>query len=541
MDLAYAPVIAGLYFIIALSGVYWFSRRRENRIDDFFLSDRNLPWYAIALSLAGSNIGAEYFIGIVSVACLFGLNPIAFEWGKFLPFSCLAWIVLPYFYRKKLYTVPEFLEHRFSATIRIVMAGFILIYLTSAVLTPALYVGGRILHETVLQHPAEFLDGGFAGCIFLISTAAAFCSLYGGFRSVVVMDILLVLLLLAGAILLAAFGMKDSSVWQPTLDTQTPLNEHSSNAILPGAFNSFSWSGILIYGLMLSIWQVSVNPLYLHRCVSAKSEWDAKMGTFGGALLKVVLAALSIVPLLSVFSRIHSEPVNGMLSLGSMNLILNPLGRCIVPIVSIAALLSTASSVLVVSSAIWTLDVHKRWLQPDATEEKLVAIGRSFTFILLVISTALSPFLLWWEEGISLYIQNATVLFAPPLSVIFFTAFFWRKAHTRSAILTFVSGLIAGFVLMIPGSCIPIPAFQPQNQLLNRTIAAGLFCLFVQVTTAYLVPRHPNETTDGDAIWKSSWAHLPAAEQYKNRSFRNLLFAWTIIAGIMAVTYIVLT
>lgn len=542
MEFAFIPAMAGLYFAVALSLCYWGAHRGENKTDDFFLSGRQLPWYTVSLSMTGSNIGAEYFIGVMSFACVLGLDPIAFEWCKLFPFSILVWIILPYFYRKKLYTVPEFLERRYSAATRSIVAGFILTYMALAVLTPALYVGGRILYEMFTQQPMEYLSGEFAGCIFLISTISAICCIYGGFRSIVWMDVLLVLLLLGGSLLLLGFGLRDSSALQPAFEIPPVAGEIRYSVILPGQNLASSWSRIGTFWLMLSIWHVCVNPFYLHRCQSAKSEWDAKMGTLGCAFLKVVLAVIFIAPVLKVLVRYHSKLIDGMISLGTINVLLNPIGQGILLVVSIAALLGAVSSVLIISATIWTMDIHKRWLQVDASEEKLVAIGRSFVFILLVLSTVLSPFLLWWEEGISFYIQSMTVLFAPPLSVIFPAAFFWRRAHGRSAVVTLLSGFVAGIVLMIPGFGNPVSnsMIQPSIVLLNRAVVNWFFCLFVLVLTAYFIPRNSIETPDGDTIWNLRWAHLPAAEYSVNRRYRNLLFGWIIMAGLATMLYIVL-
>ncbi|MCK4294959.1 MAG: Na+/glucose cotransporter, partial [Planctomycetes bacterium] len=101
-------IVVGVYFAVSLSIGFWVARKEKNKADDYFLAGRKLPWYAVAMSMTGSNIGTEHFIGMVGTAYAFGLAPATFEWGNFIPYSILCWIFLPFFFRKKLYTIPEF-------------------------------------------------------------------------------------------------------------------------------------------------------------------------------------------------------------------------------------------------------------------------------------------------------------------------------------------------------------------------------------------------------------------------------------------------
>lgn len=98
-------LVVGVYFLVSLSIGFWVARKEKNRTDEYFLAGRKLPWYAVAMSMTGFNIGTEHFIGMVGTAYVLGLSPATYEWGNFLPYSMLVWISLPYFFRKKLYTV----------------------------------------------------------------------------------------------------------------------------------------------------------------------------------------------------------------------------------------------------------------------------------------------------------------------------------------------------------------------------------------------------------------------------------------------------
>ncbi|MHC4176194.1 MAG: sodium:solute symporter family transporter, partial [Planctomycetota bacterium] len=195
MDPTILSVVA-VYFVITLGLGFWVARNERNVADDYFLAGRKLPWYAVSMSMTGSNIGTEHFMGMVGTAYAFGLAPATFEWGNFIPYSVLIWIFLPFFFRKRLYTIPEFLERRYNHSTRSVFACLTLIHMVLVVLVPALYAGGRILYEMGLGTTITEFNWGFMGCILIISAVTAAYCIYGGLLSVVWTDVLQVAILL---------------------------------------------------------------------------------------------------------------------------------------------------------------------------------------------------------------------------------------------------------------------------------------------------------------------------------------------------------
>ena len=183
-------LVAALYFIVSLGVGFWVGRHEKNTTDDFFLGGRRLPWYAVAMSMTGSNIGTEHFIGMVGTAYAFGLAPATFEWGNFLPYSALLWIFLPFLYRKKLFTIPEFFGRRYGASTLSVFACFTMLHMVFVVMAPALYAGGRILYEMSLQQQIPGFNWTFMGCVLLIAGATAAYCIYGGLLSVAWTDVL---------------------------------------------------------------------------------------------------------------------------------------------------------------------------------------------------------------------------------------------------------------------------------------------------------------------------------------------------------------
>ncbi len=523
-------LIAGIYFCISLGLGLWTARRKESRIENYFLADRRLPWYAISLSMAGTHFGIESLIGLLSVSFAFGLTPIRFEWGNLVNYSLLLWIGLPFFYRKKLYTIPEFLELRFSSSTRFVFSSLFMLYMMVAILIPSLYVGGRILYEIGFQQTLVVMSPEFIFCILLLSIITAVYCIYGGLYSVVWTGVFQVAILLLGGCLLIVCGSANLGDTPQGIDS---MDSHINPFLLvPQGIDS--WVGMAIFWLTLAFLNSGANPCLVQRCFGAKSEWDAKMGIIGGGFLKWVLFLL--------FSWILLFP--GLISIVKLNpgmeketdsiLVLHnafsSVGQGIVLIMILAVIMSIVSSVLLSLCTIWTMDIHKRYMQADASEEKLVAIGQWSTFMIVVIGSVLSPFLLWWSDGIFLFIQDVAVVFIPPLSVLFGAAFFWKRAHSRAATLTLISGLIIGVVLFAlrnPSASSPWILHQI-SPLACRTAFNGFFCLLVMTISTYLIPANPLITYDSDAIWHRRWGSLPWEERFLNRRGRNVMFWWMV-------------
>lgn len=531
--------VAGLYFILTLGLGFWVGRGEKNRTEDYFLAGRKLPWYAVAMSMTGSNIGTEHFIGMVGTAYAVGLAPATFEWGNFIPYSVLIWIFLPFFYRKKLYTIPEFLEKRYSSSTRSVFACFTLFHMVLVVLAPALYAGGRILYEMTTQKPLEGINIGFWGSILLISAATAAYCIYGGLLSVVWTDVLQVVILLAGGALLVVLGVKDVGDFDKVIELNIMADSTRFSLILPASHPVSPWTGVATFWFTLSMWYVGTNQFYIQRCLGAKSEWDAKMGVIGCGFLKVVLPLIIVFPGLVAFAKFGPGLAEDAVYVQLINELLHPVGKGILLAALIAAIMSTVSSVLNSSSTIWAMDIHRRVLRKEATEAELVSVGRWSTFVIIVIGTLFAPLLLWWEGGIFIYIQDMAAFLAPPISVIFLAAFLWPRAHGRSATFTLIFGIVGGLCLKIVAETWGGEGIERLQPLLNRAAVTWVLCLIALIISTYNIPRNAKEKYDRDAIWNTKWARLPASERRLNRGWRNLMFWWVVMISASTSLFII--
>lgn len=182
------------------------ARRRLNIADDYFLAGRQLPWYAVATSLAGAGLGLEPLLGMAGLAYVSGMAPATLCWGNFLAYSVLLWVVLPYLVRKKLSSMGELFERRFNRATRGVYAAMMLAFMIFGVLVPALVAGGWAVCEGGLGRPPEGSAWVFVACMAVVALAAGVYSVYGGLLATTRAGALQLLVVLAGGLLLVAAG-----------------------------------------------------------------------------------------------------------------------------------------------------------------------------------------------------------------------------------------------------------------------------------------------------------------------------------------------
>ncbi len=528
--------IAGLYFLVSLTIGLWVARSEKNLADDYFLAGRKLPWYAISMSMTGSNIGTEHFIGMVGTAYAFGLAPATFEWCNFIAFSMLAFIFLPYFFRKRLYTVPEFLEKRYAPSTRAVYAVLSLFHMVLAVLVPALYAGGRIVYELVLQQELTALSWPFIACILLISCVTAAYCIYGGLLSVVWTDVLQVAVLLGGGLLLIILGVANAGGIQEVIEANRAASASRFQLINEASHPVSPWTGVATIWLTLSLWYVATNQFYVQRCLGARSEWDAKMGVLGAGYIKLFLPFIIVFPGLVAFALYGPGLSEDAVYVRMVTELLPPAGQGLLLAALIAAIMSTVSSVLNSSSTIWSMDIHRRLINPKATQEQIVKVGRWSTFIIIVLGTLMAPLLLYWEGGIFIYIQDMAAFFAPPIALIFLLAYFWPKGHGHAATVTLIIGIIVGIFLRVYSTRFGINWLEP---LLMRAAVSWVICLVVFVVASLTLPIRKGESPDPDIQWRLSYAQLPADERAHNRGFRNLAYWWAGLVAISVLLFII--
>jgi SSS family solute:Na+ symporter len=425
---------------------------------DFFLGGRRLPWWAIGMSLVATDIGGTDIIGVGGAAYKHGLAVANFEWIGCVPAMIVgAFVFIPFFYRAGVYTVPEYLECRYNAAVRAVVAVCWLLFMACNM--------GIMLLASAKMMSAVF-DWNEITCIIATAILVGGYTLVGGLAAVVYTDVIQCVVMIAGCLLILVLGLvevggvgelkarlAEADARQAAISSQdneiTALSDSSStertSLILPADTDSpFPWPGIFFgLALILSPAYWVGNQAIVQRSLGAKSEFEARASYIWGALLKSIVPLIVAVPGLIAVALLP-DLKDGDAAIPSLVGVLLPAGlRGLFVAAFIAALMSSIDSYLNSAATIVSSDLYKRFYDRDVSDERLLTVGRITTVALVAwaIGFALLLTVMSEDSGIYAIFQTLMAFFQGPAFAILLIGILWRRATGRAALIALLCGI----------------------------------------------------------------------------------------------------
>lgn len=451
----YAIFVA--YAILILGVGLWVSREKDGHqknAEDYFLASKSLPWWAIGTSLIAANISAEQFIGMSGSGFALGLAIASYEWMAALTLIIVGKYFLPIFIQKGLYTIPEFVERRFSTNLKTILAVFWLALYVFVNLTSVLYLGGLAI-ETIMG-----VDMIYA--IIGLALFAAAYSLYGGLSAVAWTDVIQVIFLVLGGLVTTYLALNTvsggegvlagfSKVWDAAPEKfHMVLEEFNSDGSKNVNYIDLPGIWVLIGGLWVAnIYYWGFNQYIIQRTLAAKSLKESQKGILLAACLKLIIPLIVVVPGIAAYVMVNDPEIMASLgSVGQMNmpsaeqadkaypwlLQFLPTGLKGVAFAALAAaIVSSLASMLNSTSTIFTMDIYKEYFNKKATDKKTVNVGRLTAAVALVIAVLIAPLLDGLDQAFQ-YIQEYTGLVSPGILAVFLLGLFWKKTTNNAAI-----------------------------------------------------------------------------------------------------------
>ena len=446
-------IVIAVYFSILAGIVYWSSKRQESS-DDYFLAGRNVGWFAIGASLFASNIGSEHIVGLAGAGATSGTGMAHWELHAWVMIM-LGWVFVPFYYTSGVSTMPEFLERRFGATTRWILS---VISLSAYVLTKVSVTvyAGALVFKTLLPETFGSPENAFWVGAFSTVVLTGVYTVFGGMRAVLYTDTAQAFILLIGSALITWIGLDKLGGW-------TELQSFAADDVTKFALwrpiddPDFPWLGILMASPIIGIWYWCTDQYIVQRTLTAKNLTTARRGTIWGGFLKIWPVMIFLVPGM-IGAALHSKglieiPLNQKGEISGDQVFptlvqeLLPTGlRGLVVGGMLAALMSSLSSLFNSSASLFTLDIFKK-LKPQSTERELVSVGRIATVVVVGLGLMWIPVMsrLAENEGLYKYLQSAQGYLAPPITAVFLLGLFYRRTTNLAAI----AGLSIGFVLGI--------------------------------------------------------------------------------------------
>ena len=506
-------VIAGYFAIVAF--VAWRASKGQNTASDYFLGSRNIGWFAIGGSLFASNIGSEHIVGLAGQGAASGLSMAHWElhaWALLM----LGWVFVPFYYRSKVFTMPEFLERRFSPSARWILS---VISLSAYVLTKVSVTvyAGALVFKTLLPDTFGSPENAFWVGAILTVVLTGLYSVFGGLRAVLYTDACQAIILLLGAAFILWFGLdRLDGGWAGLKDF---VREDVAKYALwhPLSHPDFPWLAICIASPIIGIWYWCTDQYIVQRTLAARNLETARRGTIWGAALKVMPILIFLVPgmigaALNKQGALHIPMENGELVSDQIfpTLVtgLLPSGlRGLVVAGLLAALMSSLSSLFNSSASLFTIDIYQK-IRKEASQRELVRVGKVATAVVVALGLVWIPIIKQVAGGgVYNYLQNVQSFLAPAIAAVFLLGLFWSRVNAAGAVWGLATGFVLGMgkltVQTIFGTGegkIPDPAFLARIGDFNAYYACGVLFLasaVAIVAASLLTAPPPRERTDG--------------------------------------------
>ncbi|MCA9064224.1 MAG: sodium/solute symporter [Planctomycetaceae bacterium] len=451
-------------YLIATMAVGVMIGRRFRTGTDFFLGGRSLPWWAVGMSLVATDIGGTDIIGVGGAAYSHGLAIANFEWIGCVPAMVIgAFVFIPFFYRAGVCTVPEFLERRYNAGVRFVLATCWLLFMACnlgvMLLASARMMSGLFGWETV-------------PCIAVTALLVGGYTIAGGLAAVVYTDTIQCVVMIAGCLLVLVLGIVEVG---GIGELRTRLRQHDERRtavqnlppavaegetvaavaksataertalILPADTSSpFPWPGILFgLALILSPGYWIGNQAIVQRSLGARSEFEAKASYVWGALLKNLIPLIVAVPGLIAMALLPDLP-NGDTAIPALVGMLLPTGlRGLFVAAFLAALMSSIDSYLNSAATIVTNDFYRRFINPDVSDQRLLTVGRITTVVIVVWAISFALLLTYTSENSGIYaiFQTMMAFFQGPAFAVLLLGMLWKRATGTAALIGLLCGI----------------------------------------------------------------------------------------------------
>jgi SSS family solute:Na+ symporter len=505
-------ITLSLYFALIMGVAWWVIRKRKDTAADYFLAGRNLGWWIIGASIFASNIGSEHIVGLAGTGATDGVAMAHYELHAWC-LLVLAWVFVPFYARSLVFTMPEFLERRFSSHSRYVLSIVSLITFVVSKIAVGIFAGGvvfaTLLPELHLRLGGVQVNSFWIGSVLVIVLTGLY-TILGGMRAVAYNDAVQVIVLIIGSATLTIYGLVKLggwnelralcgsdmfNLWKPLIPpgvegTWAPVMiKNAVGHVVKQAwyFNGYyPWLGMLFCAPIIGLWYWCTDQYIVQRALGAPNERTARRGSIFAGILKLLPVYLFIVPGLIAFALAKSGKVPGLEVMVSpdghaiphqaqaafplMVKYMLPAGlRGIVVAGLLSALMGSLAGVFNACSTLFTMDLYKKW-KPLASQHQIVRTGRIATAVMVFIALMWIP-VIQGARGLYNYLQAVQGYLAPPIFVVFFFGVFWKRLNAKGCLWALIVGFALGLSRMLVDTPVALGLFGYADAA--KTIANG--------------------------------------------------------------------
>ena len=476
-------VIVLVYLAVLISLGLFLGRNKKGQqksASDYFLAGNSLTWWAVGASLIAANISAEQFIGMSGTSYADGIATAAYELMAAVTLVVIGKFLLPVMLKRKIFTIPQFLRERYTDGVGLAFSILWLFLYVFVNLTSVAWLGALAIEQILGLQGATLVVGSFSismrmVIVLLLFIIAGIYSIYGGLASVAWTDVLQVFFLVGGGLVTAYFALRAVGDGAGALaglnnlfadlTSGEHLNDSHLHLVIQESHGASAFANVPgIAAVVGGVWLTNLgywgfNQYIIQKGLAAKSVDEAQKGLVFAGFLKILIPFIVVLPgICAYYISLRPELLSGLQ--GSINvaddaypwLVRNftPTGVKGLTFAALsAAIISSLASMFNSTSTLFTMDIYKKYINKDASDKKLVRVGRLTSLAALVIAAvAVEPLLGSLDQAFQ-YIQEYSGFIYPGIIVVFGLGLLWKRASSRAAVWTAIITIPLGVLFKI--------------------------------------------------------------------------------------------
>jgi solute:Na+ symporter, SSS family len=434
-------IVLGLFFLGLIGIIVWVLRKKEENTTDYFLAGKDAGWLSIGSSIFASNIGSEHLVGLAGAGFVSGMAMAHWEMQAWM-ILILGWVFVPFYDRIKIFTMPEFLERRFSPGSRSVLS---VISLVSYVLTKVavtVYAGGVVFKTVFGIDELWGIDFFWISAVGLVVITGLY-TIFGGMRAIMYTSVLQTPVLLIGSIVILVVGLIKVGGW---VEVERLVGDNM-HLIRSASDPEFPWTGVLLGSAIIGFWYWCTDQYIVQRVLSGRNQQQARRGAILAGYFKLLPVIIFLIPGMIAFALNQKGLLNISSSdsaFAAMVAQLLPAGVTgIVVCGLLAALMSSLASLFNSSAMLFVEDFYKK-MKPAREEKHYVLVGRIATAVVVVLGVVWIPVMLGLGKVLYEYLQAVQGLLAPAIASVFLLGVFWKRTTAQAAFWGMITGFSIG-------------------------------------------------------------------------------------------------
>lgn len=442
-------IVLGLFCLGLVGIIVWVVKQKDETSTDYFLAGRDATWLAIGSSIFASNIGSEHLVGLAGAGASSGMAMAHWEMHGWI-ILILGWFFVPFYARSGVFTMPEFLEKRYTRGSRSVLSIISLVSYIFTKVAVTVYAGGIVFKQVFGIESMFGIDFFWISAIGLVVLTGIYTTL-GGMKAVLYTSVLQAPVLLIGSIAVLILGLVKLGGWHEMMEIcrAVPVNAEGDTMtqLIRSAHDpEYPWTGVILGSAIIGFWYWCTDQFIVQRVLSGRNQKESRRGAILGAGLKLTPVFIFLIPGMIAYALNYK----GIITLPNSDSAFSVLVKELLPIGFkglvvggiLAALMSSLASLYNSSATLFTVDFYEKF-RPGASEKELVRVGRIATVTVVVLGLLWIPVMRGLGKVLYAYLQDVQSLLAPGIAAVFLLGISSKKITPKAGFI----GLLTGFIL----------------------------------------------------------------------------------------------